>query len=498
VHGLCLFNVLMALLGVAAFVQGYPRKSHRRTGTGKLMSFSNSEPGVLPRLSVVGLGKFGSPFAAVMAKKGFETIGVDLNSKSIDAINFLMAPVIEPQLQEYIELSKGRLRATTDHREAVINSDVSFVILPTPSESDGCFTNKYVVDAVETIGSALRDKDDYHLVVIASTVMPGATGGPIKTALERSSGRRVGDTVGLCYNPGFIAMGSVIRDVLHPDFILIGESDERAGAILAAIYRTCCDNDPPLRRMNFINAELCKISINTYLGTKISYANMLADICDQLPDADVEDVLQGVGSDARVGPKYLKAATGYGGPCFPRDNKALAALGRRLGVRCDLAEATDTINDHQLERLLNAVRRNAPSDAKVAVLGLSYKPDTYIVEESQGVALAARLSADGYIVTVYDPLAMPAAEAALGNRVIYANSVDQALDRANVAVITTSWPQFETACRRVERGRENPLTIIDPWRVMDRDAAGVSIIRMGYGPNGERSPRVVPIKRKSC
>ena len=167
------------------------------------MASWKSEPGALPRLSVFGLGKYGSPFAAVVANKGFYTIGVDVNSDVVAAINSGMAPVLEPNLQAYIEQSKGRLRATTNHREAVVGSDVSFVILPTPSETDGCFTNKYVLDTIEAIGAALRDKDDYHLVAIVSTVMPGATGGPIKTTLERSSSRRVGDTVGLCYNPGF-------------------------------------------------------------------------------------------------------------------------------------------------------------------------------------------------------------------------------------------------------------------------------------------------------
>ena len=159
------------------------------------MPFSKSETGAPPRLSVFGLGKYGSPFAAVMAKNGFETIGVDVNSNVVDAINSGMAPAVEPYLQEYIELSKDRLCATTDHREAVINSDVSFVILPTPSDADGYFTNKYLLDTLETIGSALRDKDDYHLVVIVSTVMPGATEGPITTTLERSSFRRVGQTI---------------------------------------------------------------------------------------------------------------------------------------------------------------------------------------------------------------------------------------------------------------------------------------------------------------
>lgn len=468
------------------------------------MSFSKSEPQAFPRLSIIGLGKFGAPFAALMATKGFETIGVDLNSYLVDLLNSGMAPTMEPELQEYIESGRCRLRATTDHREAVTNSDISFLILPTPSEADGCFTNKYLLDTLQTIGPALREKNEYHLVVIASTVMPGSTGGPITTTIESSSGRRVGDTVGLCYNPGFFRLGSVIRDMLQPDFILIGESDERAGAILTAIHRACCDNDPPVRRMNFINAELCKISINTYLTTKISYGNMLAALCDHLPGSDVDVVLRGVGSDTRIGPKCLKGGTGYGGPCLPRDNKALSALGHRLGVSCDLAEATDIINEHQIDRLFRAAHTYAPLETKVAVLGLAYKVDTCVVEGSQGVELAARLSAHGYVVSVYDPLAMPAAKATLGERVIYANSVDQALEKAGVAVITTPWPQFEDAGRRSGRRPENPLTIVDPWRLLDEATAGedVFILRMGCGANQEppfklRPSSAAPAKRSS-
>ena len=158
--------------------------------------------------------------------------------------------------------------------------------------------------------------------------------------------------------------------------------------------------------MNFVNAELTKISVNTYVTTKISYANMLAEMCDHLPGADVDVVSVAVGSDTRVGSKYIKGAIGYGGPCFPRDNKAFAALGRKLGVRCDLAEATDMINDHQIERLIGAVQAHAAPGANVAVLGLSYKPDTQVVEESQGWRSRRKLSAEGYVVSVYDPLAM--------------------------------------------------------------------------------------------
>jgi UDPglucose 6-dehydrogenase len=287
--------------------------------------------------------------------------------------------------------------------------------------------------------------------------------------------------------------------MLRPDFILIGESDLRAGDMLTAIHGAVCDNDPPVRRMNFVNAELCKIAINTYLTTKISYANMIAGLCDHLPGADADVVLQGVGSDTRVGPKYLKAATGYGGPCFPRDNKALASLGRRLGVRCDLAEATDTINDLQVDRLVRAVEAHAASDAKIAVLGLAYKPETCVVDASQGLELAARLSARGHIVTVYDPRAMHWAEAMLGDRVIYASTIEQALEKASVAVIATPWPQFKTAGQGARRRPENPLTIVDPWRRLADETVGdhVLVVRMGHGMDDRSPAKVVPIRRTS-
>ena len=452
-----------------------------------------------PRISVIGLGKLGAPMAAVIASKGFDVIGLDLNDKFVAAINAGMAPVQEPRLQEFIEKGRSRLRATHSYDEAVLNSDITFVIVPTPSDKDRVFSNKYVIAAMRSIGHALRGKPGRHVVVVTSTVMPGSTGGEIQRELEEASGRKVGPELGLAYNPEFIALGTVVRDMLRPDFILIGESDETTGAQLENIYKRSCENDPVIRRMNFVNAELTKISVNTYVTTKISYANMLAEMCDHLPGADVDVVSVAVGSDTRVGSKYIKGAIGYGGPCFPRDNKAFAALGRKLGVRCDLAEATDLINDHQIERLIGAVQAHAAPGAKVAVLGLSYKPDTQVVEESQGVALAGKLSDEGYVVSVYDPLAMGGAETMLSDRVIFANDAADALEEVQVAVITTAWPQFTETALWARRPSDAKLVVIDPWRVVEATAlpASVSLVRMGYGAVA-RSRDVVSLRRASA
>jgi UDPglucose 6-dehydrogenase len=440
------------------------------------------DKGKLPRLSIIGLGKLGSPMVAVFASKGFDVIGVDLNTAFVDALNAGKAPVQEPRLQEYLDKAKGRIRATTSYEEAIIGSDITFIIVPTPSQSDGTFTNRYVVDAVTRIGAALRNKAEYHMVVVTSTVMPGSTGGEIRMALEAASGRTVGENLGLCYNPEFIALGSVVRDMLFPDMILIGQSDPVAGAMLETVYVTSAESSPEVHRMNLVNAELCKISVNTFVTTKISYANMIADMCDHLPGADAGVVTRAVGADSRIGRKYLKPAVGYGGPCFPRDNKAFSALGKRLGVNTALADATDAINDHQLARVLGAVEATVPAGSSVLVLGLSYKPDTAVIEESQGVALARMLSELGYRVLVSDPLANAPASAVLGERGEAIGNPQEALNRCDAVVVMTAWPEFSELTWDAGLSDGKTRIAIDPWGVVGETTnSAFRLIRLGTG-----------------
>ena len=434
------------------------------------------------KISVIGLGKLGAPLAAVLASKGFPVVGTDLNPAFVDAVNAGRAPVDEPRLQELITENRERLRATPDAGAAVAETDVTFVIVPTPSGTDGRFMNASLVEAMQAIGAGLRRKTSYHVVAITSTVMPGSTGGEIRAALEVHSGRRVGDNLGLCYNPEFIALGTVVRDMLTPDMILIGESDDRAGAILERIYERSCENKPAIRRMNFVNAELTKIAVNTYVTTKISYANMLADVCDRLPGADVDVVTQAVGSDSRIGVKYLRGAIGYGGPCFPRDNVAFASLARSLGARADLADATDTMNRYQVERVLGAVLSRLPDGGTVGILGLSYKPDTAVVEQSQGVMLAARLIEEGHPVVAFDPKALETGQEAMTRRFVAAASAEDCVQRASLVVIMTPWPEFRAipaqAFARVPR-----LTVIDSWRLLSQEEIGpvADLVHLGRG-----------------
>ena len=421
---------------------------------------------------VIGLGKLGAPLAAMLASKGHEVIGVDVNPDFVRALAAGRAPVDEPGLQELIGKSGGRLSATLDCEVAVLGSDVSFVIVPTPSDSHGGFSNKYVLSAMAAIGQALRKKRGYHLVNITCTVMPGSMNGEIRQALEAAAGREVGAALGLCYNPEFIALGSVIRDMLRPDMILIGESDARAGQLLEDLYRVTCENHPPVRRMNLVNAEITKISVNTYVTTKISYANMLAEICERLPAADVDVVTSALGLDSRIGVRYLKGALGYGGPCFPRDNVAFGQLARSLGARADIAEATERLNRHQTGRLAAAAARLLDGRSRIGVLGLAYKPGTSVIEESPGVALAARLSEERFEVYVHDPMALAGAMALLQDKVVPLSSAEECVHAVDALVITTPWPQFAAipAAAYARAGRR--LQVLDCWRMLDGEKIG--------------------------
>jgi UDPglucose 6-dehydrogenase len=418
------------------------------------------------KLCVAGLGKLGAPLAAVLASKGHDVTGIDRNTAAIAAINDGRAPVQEPELQARIDAARQRLRATSDWREAVADSDASFVIVPTPSDANGVFTSEHVIEAVRSIGAALKGSPRYHVVCITSTVMPGETGGAIRAALEDSSGLKAGETVGLCYNPEFIALGSVVRDILRPDMVLLGESDKRAGEVVEKISHSITENAAPVMRMNLVNAEITKLALNSYVTMKISFANLIAELCEQVPGGDAPTVTNALGRDSRIGGKYLAAALGYGGPCFPRDNLALSQWAAGLGVGAELAAATDAINRRQAGRAAALAQRHLPKGGKVAVLGLAYKPHTPVVEESQGVMIAAQLAAAGAQVAVHDPLALANARAALGNSVRYADTLDDAVANADVIVIATPDPAF----RRLDTiAAAAPPVVVDCWRLLPPD-----------------------------
>ncbi len=438
-------------------------------------------------ISVIGLGKLGACTAACFAYKGHEVIGVDVDRRTVDLINQGQAPVVEPRLQEVITAAGARLRATHSFEEAVERSEITLLLTPTPSEPGGHFSDAHLRAPLEPLARALvRVKKNYHLFVVASTVSPGTTSDRLIPLIEQRSGKKLNRDFGVCYNPAFIALGSVIHDLLQPDLVLIGESNEAAGEQLVTLYRQICENQPSVARMSIVSAEITKLSLNAYVTMKISFANTLANVCEKIPGADIDAITKALGADKRISPYYLKGGLPFGGPCFPRDNRAFAAFSREHGCEPRLADATDLVNEFQIRHLTELVANcvSSTGDRSVSILGLAYKPDTPVIEESPGMRLATELLKQGLTVAVYDPLAAPQAKAVLGDAVTYAASVRECVSRSSLWIVTTPAAEFKAIDDSFVA--HNPTTVIDCWRVIDRSKFKKTIryVALGGHPNG--------------
>lgn len=432
------------------------------------------------KISVIGLGKLGLPLTASIASKGFEVFGVDINKSVVEDLNLGSTSLNEPGLLNLIKKYKKNISAGVDIKKIVLNTEMSFIITPTPSMANGYFSLKYVKAVVKDIASVLKKKKDYHLVVVVSTVMPGSTD-KLKKILEMETGKICGKDFGLCYNPEFIALGSVIYNLLNPDFILIGESDKKAGQILEKFYKKFCDNHPKFARMNFVNAELTKISVNTFVTTRISYANMLGEICEKLSGGNVDIVTAALGLDSRIGTKYLKGGPAFGGPCFPRDNIAFISLAKKLKANFHIPLATHKTNIRQTERLVKKVLGFAKKGLSVGILGLSYKPFTDVVEESFGIALAKELIKNELDVYLYDPVALENAKQLFSNNVNYEVDIRSCINKAQILVIATDWPHF----KKIKKGwfGAEPKILIDPWRIVNTQNLTKNVTYLPLGLN---------------
>jgi UDPglucose 6-dehydrogenase len=285
----------------------------------------------------------------------------------------------------------------------------------------------------------------------------------------------------LCYSPEFIALGTVIRDFLNPDFYLVGQFDDRSGEALEFINSRIAINKAPCARMSIENAELAKIAVNSYVTMKISFANMLSDICEKIPGGNIDVVSNALGMDTRIGRKYLTGGFGFGGPCFPRDNVALSFFGEKLGVDCSLTRANHAFNKAISQRSIAKLKEFLDKSKTVCVLGLAYKPLSHVIEESPGIFLCRELANSGFRVVAYDPLANNSARTVLGNDVLIMDDLQDCLSQGEIFIITTTDASFKAlSVDDISLGRK--ITIIDFWRSMDNSFGFDS--RINYVPIG--------------
>ncbi|UCG46192.1 MAG: UDP-glucose/GDP-mannose dehydrogenase family protein [Phycisphaerales bacterium] len=434
-------------------------------------------------ISVVGLGKLGLCTAAYFASKGHVVVGVEKNDHVVGELERKRCPVKETGLAELLESSWANLAFTTDLQDAVSRSCVTLIIVPTQSGPDGTFSNEHVEAVLCGIGPALGGKNAFHVVDVVSTVMPGSCEAVFKPLLEDISGKHCGEDFGLVYNPEFIALGSVIENFARPDMVLIGASDEKSARIVKELYLDSCENQPHVALMSLLNAEITKLGLNCFVTMKISFANELTSICERLPGADVDEITQAIGHDSRVGCKYLRGGLGFGGTCFPRDNLAFQVFARRLGYEAQLSRATVAVNEEVLDRLFDLVCKNRWDAERVALLGLSFKQGTHIIEQSQSIGLARRLVGAGCTVSVHDPQALDGAKDVLGDTVAYFSDPYECVCDADSIVLLTRWPEFrELDWERIDSNAKEGAVLLDCWRELkDRQFTKLEYIALGLG-----------------
>jgi UDPglucose 6-dehydrogenase len=385
---------------------------------------------------VIGTGYVGLITGVGLAKLGHRVNCVDVDEAKVAAINSGIPPIYEDNLATMLSQVVGKtLVATTDLPSALKTAEVVFICVGTPSAKDDSMDVSYVQKAfTEAVGKL----DHYAVIVVKSTVVPGTTESLIALA-EKETGKQAGKEYGLCMNPEFLREGKALEDFFNPDRIVVGEWDSRSGDLLAKLYASFkC----PLVRTTVRTAEMVKYASNAFLATKISFANEVGNLCKTL-GIDFYEVADAIGMDKRIGRAFLNAGIGYGGSCFPKDVKALIHKGKESGAQMPILSAVVSTNDAQPLRLVELAKRkiNLPG-AKVAVLGLAFKPASDDIREAPSLKIIEALVSEGVQVTVYDPKAMVHARKILGTKVLYAASAQEALASANAVFLLTEWPEF--------------------------------------------------------
>ncbi len=423
------------------------------------------------KLSVIGLGKLGLCTAVCLADSEYSVLGIDNNSHVITSISNGVSPHAETDLQELLTKVKGQLSVQlSDYHAAISETDVTLLIVPTPSMDNGEFSTKYLVESLKPMAIALSEsRKPYHLFVIVSTVSPGTLLEELIPLVEFHSSRQINNGFGMCYNPEFIALGSVIHDFFNPDMVLIGEHQPSDGEMLEDIYRNVCKNQPKISRMSITSAEITKISLNAFVTMKISFANTLTSLCNGIPDTDIDKITDALGADKRIGSNFLRGGTPFGGPCFPRDNHAFSEFARRHGVQAFLAEATDQINNAHTAFIVDKVDEIIHDESKtIGVLGCAYKPGTPVLEESFSIELIRKLIEKKYPVTVYDPLAMDMVREIFGNSINYSKTAKSCVDESDVIILTLPDPVYLKIGTYLKK--TSGKIIIDLWRILkDKD-----------------------------
>lgn len=391
------------------------------------------------RISIIGSGYVGVVTGIGFSELGHNITFIDIDNEKIKKLNDGVPPIYEKGLKELMarNKTKNRFHATKNYEE-ILKTDITFICVSTPSKDDGSIDLKYIKDVSSSLGDVLRAKD-YHTVVVKSTVVPGTTEDVVKPIIEKSSGKKSSKGFGLAMNPEFLKEGVAVEDFFKPDRIVIGVSDDDTKKTLSEIYS---EFDCPKMFTGIKTAEMIKYVSNSFLATKISFANEIGNLCKEL-GIDSYEVFKGVGLDDRINPKFFRSGIGFGGSCFPKDVKALISQFEEKGLEANILKSVVKVNDIQPLRMVELLKKHLEiKGKKIGVLGLSFKPDTDDIREARATILIRMLIEEGAEVIVYDPQGMDNFKKTYPDLKIRYVPSKEVLN-SDAVLIVTEWPEFE-------------------------------------------------------
>lgn len=435
------------------------------------------------KISIVGVGYVGLVTGACFASVGHEVICVDNDPAKVDKINSGKSPIYEAGLDELLNKYIGRqLIATTDLKTAIDSTELTMIAVGTPFDGQ-IIDLSYIKQVAEEIGKLLKDKSDYHVVVVKSTVVPGTTDDVVLPLLEQYSGKKAGKDFGVGMNPEFLREGEAIGDFMYPDRIVLGGIDSATHEKLAKVYASFASTDQVMT--NNRTAEMIKYTSNSLLATLISFSNEIGNLCASIGDVDALEVMHGVHLDKRFSPildngerimpvmtTYLEAGCGFGGSCFPKDVKALISHGVNSGNDMSLLSAVININNKQPQQVLMRLYKHYSSieGKKIAVLGLAFKPGTNDMRESPAIPIVRELMGKNAVITAYDPIAEDEAKEVFNtDQIQYCESVTDAIIDADAVLILTRWPEFKQLPELLKKIKVDPV-IIDGRRLLPKNS----------------------------
>lgn len=433
------------------------------------------------KIAVVGSGYVGLVSGACFAELGVEVTCVDIDKNKIESLKNGLIPIYEPNLDTLVmrNMHAGRLSFTTDLASCLDDVEVVFSAVGTPEGEDGSADLQYVLDVARTIGANMTG---YILVVTKSTV-PVGTAAKVRKAIQAELDKRGVDIeFDVASNPEFLKEGDAIDDFMKPDRVVVGVESERARELMTKLYKPMMLSNFRVIFMDIASAEMTKYAANAMLATRISFMNDIANLCE-LVGANVVMVRKGIGSDSRIGNKFLYAGCGYGGSCFPKDVKALAMTAQQHGYKMEVVEAVERVNEKQKSVLFDKFHKYFNGNIagkRVAIWGLSFKPETDDIREATSLVLIGRLLAAGCSVKVYDPVAMGEVKKILGDKVLYANDMYDCVHGADAIFHVTEWKEFRMPNWGVIRAALRTPLLIDGRNVFtEADLEGIKCLSIG-------------------